>query len=208
MVALIMSAGSVEASGIDADAYAKSVSMSFSVGLAVQAKVDAEGRLGALVIDWGGKDIEVAKSDLAGLDNIDLQTMKVERDAGPRGDRGLSMVVVSFLYGEEREWEGPGLGDQGKVWVRPCVRYLFAGGRYVTRDRVVPSQKAFEWATFGKLLGEKEANDGVEICYHCPMRRTDNVRLYLMLDQIQKPPKKSPLPTGKSSTDSTPVAPP
>ncbi|MDB2673813.1 hypothetical protein N9Y81_02540 [Akkermansiaceae bacterium] len=171
MVTLLVTAGTIEASGIDADAYAKSVSMSFFVGLGVRASVDTEGGLGALVIDWGGKDINVAKSELTGLGGIDLQTMKVERDAGPGGDRGLSMVVVSFLYGEERVWEMPGLGDHGKLLVRPCVRYLFSDGHYVTRDRAAPSQHGFQWATFGKLLGKEEFDEGIERSFVCPLRR-------------------------------------
>ena len=207
VVALLLSDGSVKASGIDSDAHAKSVSMSFFVGLTVRAEVDAEGRLGALVIGWSGKEIELAKSELVGLDDIDLQTMKVERDAGRDGDGRLSMVAVSFLYGEERKWEVPGLGDQGKIWARPCVTYLIADGRYVARNRVVPAQNPFEWATFVKLLGDQEANDGVERCF-CPTRRSDNLRMSSMPDQRQKPPNKSPLPTGKSSTDSTTITPP
>jgi hypothetical protein len=171
MVTLLLTCGSIEASGIDAEAYAKSVSMRFFKGLAVRAELDAEGGLGALVIDWNGKDIDVAKSELAGLEDIDFQTMKVEIDAGPAGDKGLSMVVVSFLYGEELEWEIPGLSDHGKLLVQPCVRYLFSGGHYVTRDRAVPSQNGFQWSIFGKLLGNKEEDERIEKAFVCPLRR-------------------------------------
>jgi len=207
MVALLLSDGSVEASGIDSDAHAKSVSMSFFVGLTVRAEVDAQGSLGALVIGWSGKEIELAKGELVDLDEIDLQTMKVERDAGRTGDGGLSMVAVSFLYGGDRKWDVAGLGDQGKVWVHSCVTYLFADGRYVARNRVVPAQNPFEWATFVKLPGAQEANDGVEKCF-CPTRRSDNVRMFSIPDLRQEPPNKSPLRSGKSSTESTPIAPP
>jgi hypothetical protein len=188
LVTLPMTCGSLNASGIDTEAYAKSVSMNFFGGLGVRANIDAEGGLGALVIDWGGKDIDVAKSELAGLEDIDLQTMKVAIDAGPKGDKVLSMVVVSFLYGEKREWEVPGWGDHGKLLVQPCVRYLFAGGHYVTRDRAVPSQNGFQWSTFGKLLGKKEEDEGVERAFVCPLRRGEGeVRMYSKPNELQKP---------------------
>lgn len=156
------------ASGLDRDAHAKSAFVKFSEGISVRAELDSDGDLSTLRIDLvDGTSIEMAKEDLAGLKNVDLQTLKVRVESATIGDVKKLIFAVTFEYGLYASWYG-GLDGVGKLYVRPCVRFVFVGNKLLARYRAVPLEKEAEWMTFAKLTGKPEGNEGVDKRRSCP----------------------------------------
>lgn len=166
------------ASGIDSDANAKSTTISFREGFSVRAEVDHEGGLGLLRIDvTDGKPIQVAKEELAGLEDVDLQTLKVRLASATKDDATKRLFDVSLEYGDEVLWRN-GVEDVGKLYVRSCVRFVFLGDRLVARYRAVPAKKEAEWMTFVKVAGKADSNDEIMKGRGCPFSNIGRVEFF------------------------------
>jgi len=156
------------ASGLDRDAHAKSAFVKFSEGISVRAELDDDGDLNTLRIDLvDGTAIQMAKEELAGLKKVDLQTLKVRVESASIGDVRKLTFAVSLEYGLYASWYG-GLDGVGKLFVRPCVRFVFLGNNLVARYRAIPLEKEAEWMTLVKLTGKPEGNEGVDKRRSCP----------------------------------------
>ena len=116
-------------------------------------QLDADGKIGEFKLKLGDKEIALAKPELSGIVDADLQTARVSqivRDGSSvRIEEEPVSIIVSMNF-------GPAIEQNDGSEVKSHVRFEFMNGKYFCRKIAIPSSGDDKWTQYQKFPDKDE----------------------------------------------------